>query len=393
MGSVDSTRLATRMDKVQSPIIPVVGGWIRQTPGTISLGQGVVHYGPPREAMDAVRDALSSPATHEYNDGAGLPALVEAIAAKLAAENRIEVSRGSRIMVTAGANMAFMHAVLAITMPGDEVILPVPFYFNHEMAIEMAGCTAVRVPTTERYQLKLDAIERAITPRTRAIVTISPNNPSGAVLSEMSLRQVNELCRARGLYHLADEPYEYFTYGPARHMSPGGLPGAAEYTISMYSLSKAFGFAGWRIGYMVYPEALGAAMMKSQDTILICPTIAAQVGAVAALKVGRSYCEPYVRELESIRQMVVSELSQLGPLGTVPAADGAFYCLLRVNSAMDPVMLGERLVREHKVAVIPGTAFGMTEGCYFRVAYGALQKATVAEGIGRLVGGLKAIAG
>ena len=248
MGSVDSTRLATRMDRVQSPIIPVVGGWIRQTPGTISLGQGVVHYGPPREAIYAVRDALQSPETHQYNDGAGLPALVEAIAGKLAAENRIDVSRGSLIMVTAGANMAFMHAVLAITMPGDEVILPVPFYFNHEMAIEMAGCTAVRVPTTERYQLKLDAIERAITPRTRAIVTISPNNPSGAVLSEMSLRQVNELCRARGLYHLADEPYEYFTYGPARHMSPGALPGAAEHTISMYSLSKAFGFAGWRIG-------------------------------------------------------------------------------------------------------------------------------------------------
>ena len=144
---------------------------------------------------------------------------------------------------------------------------------------------------------------------------------------------------------------------------------------------------------MVYPEALGAAMMKSQDTILICPTVAAQVGAVAALKVGRSYCEPYVRELESIRQIVVSELSQLGSLATLPAADGAFYCLLRVNTAMDPVAVGERLVREHKVAVIPGTAFGMTEGCYFRVAYGALQKATVAEGIGRLVAGLKAIAG
>ncbi len=381
----------TRMDQVQSPIIPVVGGWIRDTPGTISLGQGVVHYGPPLPAIDAVRDALLVPATHEYNDGAGIPALVDAIARKLAAENQIDVARGSRIMVTAGANMAFMHAVLAVTMPGDEVILPVPFYFNHEMAIEMARCTAVRVPTTERYQLKLDAIERALTPRTRAIVTISPNNPSGAVLTEMSLRQVNELCRARGLYHVADEPYEYFTYGPARHVSPGSFPLAAEHTISMYSLSKAYGFAGWRIGYMVYPHALASAMMKAQDTILICPTIASQVGAVAALEVGRAYCEPHVRELASIRQIVVSELSQLGPLATVPAADGAFYCLLRVHTTMDSLVLGERLVREHKVAVVPGTAFGMTDGCYFRVAYGALQKATVAEGIGRLVSGLRAI--
>jgi aspartate/methionine/tyrosine aminotransferase len=378
------------MDQVQAPIIPVVGGWIRETPGTISLGQGVVHYGPPPEVLDAVREALTNPSTHEYNDGAGIPALVDAIRDKLAAENQIDVGRGSRIMVTAGANMAFMHVALAITSPGDEIILPVPFYFNHEMAIEMAGCRAVRVPTDDRYQLRLDAIEQAITDRTRAIVTISPNNPSGAVLSEASLRAVNELCRLRGLYHVADEPYEYFTYGGAHHVSPGSFPDASAHTISMYSLSKAYGFAGWRIGYMVYPESLGSAMMKSQDTILICPTIAAQVGAVAALQVGPSYCRSHVQELAAIRDVVVSQLAELAPLATVPAADGAFYAFLRVNQGVDPVIVGERLVREHKVAVIPGNAFGMS-GCYFRVAYGALQKATVAEGIGRLVNGLRAV--
>lgn len=382
---------ASRMDQVQAPIIPVVGSWIRATPGTISLGQGVVHYGPPSEALDAVRAALSEPSTHEYNDGAGIPVLVEAIARKLAAENQIDAARGSRIMVTAGANMAFMHVALAITEPGDEIILPVPFYFNHEMAIEMAGCRTVRVPTDEHYQLRLDRLEQAITDRTRAIVTISPNNPSGAVLSEASLRAVNELCRRRGLYHVADEPYEYFTYAGARHVSPGSFAGAAAHTISMYSLSKAYGFAGWRIGYVVYPEALASAMMKSQDTILICPAIAAQIGAAAALGVGRAYSEPHVRELASIRDIVVAELAALGSLATVPAADGAFYVLLRVNATADPLALAERLVREHKVAVIPGTAFGMNDGCYFRVAFGALQKSTVAEGIGRLVHGLRTI--
>lgn len=382
---------ATRMDRVQSPIIPVVGGWIRATPGTISLGQGVVHYGPPQPAVEAIAAALTQSSTHEYGDGAGIPPLVAAIRQKLASENRIDVSRGSRIMVTAGANMAFMHAVLATTSPGDEVILPVPFYFNHEMAADMAGCAVVRVPTDEHYQLRLDAIERAITPRTRVIVTISPNNPSGAVLSEASLRAVNALCRERGIYHIADEPYEYFTYGAARHVSPGSFADAAGHTISIYSLSKAYGYAGWRIGYMAYPEALAAAMMKAQDTILINPTIASQVGAAAALTVGRGYCEPYVREMATIRDIVVSELGALGDLARVPAADGAFYVLLKVNTALDPLPLAERLIREHKVAVIPGTAFGMTDGCYFRVAFGALQKATVAEGIGRLVTGLRAI--
>jgi aspartate/methionine/tyrosine aminotransferase len=380
------------MDMVQSPIIPVIGALIRETPGTISLGQGVVHYGPPPEAMDAVREALSTQTVHGYGDGSGYAPLVEAIEGKLRRENGIDVGRASRIMVTAGANMAFMHSVLAITEPGDEVILPAPFYFNHEMAIVMAGCRVVRVPTDERYQLRLDAIAAAITDRTRAVVTISPNNPSGAVLSESSLRAVNALCRSRGVYHISDEPYEYFTYG-VDHVSPGSFEGAADYTISMFSLSKAYGFAGWRIGYMVYPAPLFSAMMKSQDTILICPTIAAQIGAAAALRVGRAYAEPHVRELASIRNIVLTELAALAPLATVPAAEGAFYALLRVHTDQDPLTLAERLIREHKVAVIPGTAFGMTDGCYFRVAYGALQKATVAEGVGRLVSGLKQILG
>jgi aspartate/methionine/tyrosine aminotransferase len=381
------------MDNVQSPIVPVIGDLIRQVPGTISLGQGVVHYGPPRAAIEAAQHALDDPATHEYQDGAGLPQLLDRLKTKLRAENGIDVARGSQIMVTAGANMAFMHAVLAVTRPGDEVILPVPFYFNHDMATEMAGCTTVRVPTDDQYQLRLDAIDAAITPRTRAILTVSPNNPSGAVFSEASLRQVNALCRDRGLYHIVDEVYEYFTYGSARHVSPGSFPDAVPHTISMYSLSKAYGFAGWRVGYMVYPDHLAEAMMKSQDTILVCATVLSQVAAVAALDVGRSYCEPYAHQFAGVRDTVLSALSSLAPLAEVPAVQGAFYVLLKVHTRMPAMEIAERLVREHKVAVIPGPAFGMTDGCYLRVAYGALQKDSVEEGIGRLVGGLRAILG
>src|SRR4051794_29370605 len=270
-------RTSSRMDAVQAPIVPVIGDIIRQVPGTISLGQGVVHYGPPSAAIDAARVALTDASTHEYQDGAGLPALVERLQEKLRAENGIDVRCGSRVMVTAGANMAFVHAVLAITAPGDEIILNVPFYFNHEMAIQMADCTAVRVATDALYQPRLDALRAAITDRTRAIVTVTPNNPSGAVFSEESLRSINALCRDRGIYHIADEVYEYFTYGSARHVSSGAFPDASGHTIAMYSLSKAYGFAGWRVGYMTYPEPLAEPMAKIQDTILVCPTVAAQV--------------------------------------------------------------------------------------------------------------------
>jgi aspartate/methionine/tyrosine aminotransferase len=287
--------------------------------------------------------------------------------------------------------MAFVNAVLAITDIGDEIILPVPFYFNHEMAVDMAGCKTVRVPTDDHYQLRLDAIRAAITARTRAIVTVSPNNPSGAVFSESSLREVNALCRDNGLYHFADEVYEYFTYGSTRHWSPASMPGAEAHTISMYSLSKAYGFAGWRLGYIVYPDHLAAAMMKAQDTLLVCAPVISQAAAAAALDVGRAYCEPYVGEFARIRDIVLGALGSLEPLAQVPAADGAFYVLLKVDTTQRPMEIAERLIREHKVAVIPGPAFGMSDGCYFRVAYGALQRETVAEGIGRLVKGLRAI--
>jgi aspartate/methionine/tyrosine aminotransferase len=131
--------------------------------------------------------------------------------------------------------------------------------------------------------------------------------------------------------------------------------------------------------------------MKSQDTIIICPSVISQVAAVAALDVGRAYADGYVRQLAGVRRLVIDALADLHPICDVPSAEGAFYCLLRVNRPIDSMTLSERLIREHRVAVIPGSAFGMTDGCYLRVAYGALQEETVAEGIGRLVSGLRAI--
>jgi aspartate/methionine/tyrosine aminotransferase len=338
-----------------------------------------------------VAGAAERAATHQYQEASGQPALLAEVDGKLRRDNGIDVRRGSRIMVTAGGNMAFVHAVLAVTEPGDEVILPVPFYFNHEMAVQMFGCRAVPVPTDSDYQLNVDAVRAAITSRTRAVVTVSPNNPTGVVFREHALRELNSLCHERGIYHISDEAYEYFTYGEARHVSPGSFEGAEQHTISLYSLSKTYGMAGWRIGYMVYPERLTSAMVKIQDTILICPPVLSQVLATAAMANGPAYCRQHVAKLDEIRDVVFAALRSLEPLCSVPPADGGFYCCLRVNTSADALRVTDRLIRDYKVAVIPGTAFGLTNGCYFRVAYGALEKATVAEGIGRLVTGLRAI--
>lgn len=382
----------TRMQAVQSPIIPIVADLIRQTPGTISLGQGIAYYGPPQQALDQIPLCLSDPSNHQYKAVHGLPQLIEILEHKLQTENQIPIQPDqNRVVVTAGCNMAFMNAILAITAPGDEIILLTPYYFNHDMAITMADCRMIPVATDANYQPDLKAITQAITERTRALVTISPNNPTGAVYHRDVLQQVNDLCRERGIYHIHDETYEYFTYDGIDHSSPASFPGSASHTISLFSLSKAYGFAGWRIGYMVIPADLFEPVLKIQDTILICPPVIAQFAAVGALQVGRGYCLEKLAAIEAVRQIALQEFEQISDLCTIPAAQGAFYFLIRVHRPLDSMDLVERLIREHQVAVIPGSTFGLDQGGYLRVAYGALQQETAAAGIGRLVTGLQQI--
>ncbi len=377
------------MQAVQTPIIPVIADMIRQHPGTISLGQGVVSYGPPPQAQAELQRFFSDAENHKYKPVHGIEPLREKLESKLRDENKIPLQK-SALVVTAGSNMAFQNALLAIADAGDEIILPRPFYFNHDMAIALANCRMIAVDTDENYQLQPEVIRAAITPKTRAVVTVSPNNPSGAVYPENVLRQVNEICREAGIYHISDEAYEYFVYDDVKHFSPASIEGAAGHTISLFSLSKAYGFASWRIGYMVLPQRLFADVQKIQDTILICPPVVSQFAALGALKVGRTYCENHLNALADVRAFARRELQTISEFCDVPQAQGAFYFLPRIHSDKTPLELVEQLIREHGVAAIPGTTFGL-DNCYLRLSYGALQPATAREGIGRLVQGLKAI--
>jgi aspartate/methionine/tyrosine aminotransferase len=379
---------SVRMQVIQSPIIPVVGEMIRNSPGTISLGQGVVYYPPPPESIAQITNFLAEPNYHKYQGVEGIPELVNAIAVKLGGDNQIKIDDRNAIVVTAGSNMGFINAILAIADAGDEIILQTPYYFNHEMAIRMANCYPICVPTDENYQLQLDKIAAAITPKTKAIVTISPNNPTGVIYPEIDLCRVNELCRSRGIYHISDEAYEYFTYDRASHFSPGAIADSQEYTISLFSLSKAYGFASWRIGYMVIPAHLQTAIRKIQDTILICPPVISQFAALGALQVGRDYWLEKVRTIEQLRQPILQQFTALQDFCVIPPADGAFYFLLKVDSPLHPLEMVQKLVYQYKVAVLPGMTFGLSEGCYLRVSYGALEADKVTEGIGRLVEGL-----
>ncbi|WP_228059580.1 pyridoxal phosphate-dependent aminotransferase [Plectonema radiosum] len=385
--------LISRMELVQSPIIPIVAELIKNTRGTISLGQGVVAYSPPPEVLEFLPRFLADTSNNLYQAVEGIPLLINTLKEKLAVFNNIKINENNRIIVTAGSNMAFMNAILAITSLGDEVILNTPYYFNHEMAIAMIGCNPVLVETDENYQLQPDAILKAITPKTRAIVTISPNNPTGAVYSQELLKEVNDICRQRGIYHISDEAYEYFTYSGVKHVSPGAFTDSSDYTISLFSLSKAYGFASWRIGYMVIPQHLLTAVKKVQDTNLICPPVVSQYAALGALQAKPEYLKDNIQAIAEVRELVIQSLKPLeGICRIAPASSsGAFYFFLKVQAQMDAFELVKQLINDYQVAVLPGTTFGMHQGCYLRVAYGALQKETAKQGIERLVNGLKDI--
>jgi len=381
--------ISQRLRSVQDPVIAVVNDLVQAMPGTISLGQGIVHYGPPSETLERLIDFNSGPGNHIYQDVSGIPALREAIRHKLSNENGISLDNRD-VVVTAGSNMGFINAILSITDPGDEIILLGPYYFNNEMAVRIGGCVPVVVATDENYQPCLDLIEAAITPRTRAVVTISPNNPSGVVYDKEILLKINQLCFKCNVYHITDEAYEYFVYGSAEHAYTAAFPESNDHTISLFSLSKSYGFASWRIGYMLIPEHLMNPVLKIQDTNLICPPVVSQYGALGALQAGPDYCKPFVEGLNNVRLLVKDALDGNQHV-QLAHTEGAFFYLMKVITTMPAMELATRLIKEHMVALVPGDAFGLSDGCYLRLSYGALEANTVDEGVGRFVDGIDSI--
>lgn len=396
---------ARRLAAVQSPVIPVMTALIRDTPGTLSLGQGMVSWGPPPAVHAALQQALRSaaadadtpaadapqshPDLNAYGPVEGDPALRAAIARHLRQEHDYDLS-GSALLVTAGSNMAFNAVVQVLCDPGDELILPLPYYFNHAMAIQLAGGVPVAVqagvvPDPER-------LAAAITPRTRAIVTVSPNNPSGAVLPQAVLEAINRLCAERGLLHLHDEAYALFGYGGARPWSPASQSGNGSHTVSFGSLSKSHGMAGWRLGWAVVPPSLMPALAKVQDTVLICAPRLVQHAAVAALEVGGAWCRQRIATLADRRRQVLEALAIPGaPWRLMVEPEGAFYALLELQTPLSADRAMERLIREHRVALVSGSSFGLA-GCCLRLSYGMLGESDLAEALVRLTRGLTQLA-
>ena len=383
-------RTSQRIQAVQDPIIPIIAKQIKQCPGTISLAQGIVNFTPPESVFSDIANPLAYPALQAYGPVSGNADLKDQIRRKLSSDNRIKPEK-YEIMVTAGANMGFLNAMLAICDPGDEVILLSPYYFNHHMAVELVNATVKVVATDSHFLPDIDRIKSAINGKTRAIVTVSPNNPTGAVYSKELLQSINSLCRDNGLYHISDEAYEYFVYEDATHYSPASIEDAQEHTISLFSLSKSYGLAGWRIGYMVFPIHLLEALEKIQDTNLICTTQAAQLLAVNTLKLGSEYCRKYINTLNTNRNTCINILKNIQSGIQYYNPTGAFYIFLKFSSQLSDIEVAKYLIQQHQVAVLPGNTFGITDQCSIRVSYGAQNIEQLTEAMERLHSGLSQI--
>jgi aspartate/methionine/tyrosine aminotransferase len=276
------------------------------------------------------------------------------------------------------------------------VLLPLPFYFNHAMAIRLAG--GVPVPVAAGLVPDPDRLAAAITPRSRAIVTVSPNNPSGLVTPPEVLAAINRLCHHHGLLHVSDEAYADFVHGSVPHRGPGRLPGSGGHTVSLFSLSKAYGMAGWRVGYAAVPRQLMGALAKVQDTVLICPPQVSQRAALAALEAGVPWCRPHVEALGQRRRQLLAAVAAARAAGQavelLGPPDGAFYGLLRFPCALDGESLMRHLVLGHGVAALPGDSFGLPPAGgqgVLRLSYGMLEAADLEEALRRLFQALEAL--
>ena len=300
------------------------------TTDLINLASGTPDFDVPEFVLDAMIDSLRSRKL-QYTAWSGMPALRRAIAGKLARENGLEVDPDSEVLVTAGAQEALMTVLMTLLDPGDEVIITDPHYGVYTRAVTIAGGTMVRVPTTRASGFVPDpaAIEAAVTEKTKAVIVVSPSNPTGAVFPRDVLEGIVRIASERDLVVISDEIYEHYVFDDAVHTSMATLPGARERTVTINSLSKGYALTGVRLGYVVAPGPLIRAMLPFHHGMTICAPITAQYGAVAALEADRDWFVPILAEYDRRRRVWMQALDEVD----VPYARplGAYYVAVDVS--------------------------------------------------------------
>jgi aminotransferase len=345
--------------------------------GLINLASGTPDFAPPAFVLDAMVDSLRS-GKLQYTAWSGMPALRRAIATKLRRENDLEIDPDGEVLVTAGAQEALMTVLMTLLDPGDEVLIADPHYGVYSRAATIAGGRMIPVPTTleEGFVPTVEAVSAALTPRSKAIVLVSPSNPTGAVFGRDALEALVRLAHERDLLLISDEIYEHYVFDDAQHVSVATLPGARERTITINSLSKGYALTGVRLGYVVAPPAFIHAMLPFHHAMTICAPITAQHGAAAALEADRSWFVPILAEYDRRRQAWMAALDETGARYLRPR--GAYYVFFEVGDTAADASAFIRHTREEA-----GLQLGAGGGGWLR---GSLMQASprLEEGLARL---------
>ncbi|MGB9300821.1 MAG: pyridoxal phosphate-dependent aminotransferase, partial [Anaerolineae bacterium] len=311
--------------------------------------------------------------------------LRQALSAWLAERNGLAADPETEMVITAGGNQAFFLALLTLLEPGDKVLLPSPFYFNHEMSLRVVGAVPMEVPLREEtgFQLTFDDLEPYFKMQPRAVVVVSPNNPTGTVYHPEELEHIASAAAARGMAVIFDETYQAFLYDGAQHLSPGSIPEARSHVITVGSFSKTFSLAGWRLGYLIAEPDFVKQAIKVQDAMLVCAPVISQRAALGALKTPLEELTRRRAVLSERRQLIAQRLSEISRLQWHPT-DGAYYAFVRVEDCLDSIALSWDLLECAHLAVVPGSIFGRNGEGFLRLSYGSVEGSDLDEACHRL---------
>jgi aspartate aminotransferase len=358
----------------------------------IGFGAGEPDFPTPDYIVESAQRACAEPRFHKYTPAAGLPELREAIAVKSARDSGLVISP-NQVLVTNGGKQAVFQAFATLLDPGDEVLLPTPYWTTYPESIALAGGVPVlvRADETSGYLVTVDQLEAHFSDRTKVLLFVSPSNPTGAVYPPEQVAEIGRWAAERGIWVVTDEIYEHLVYGDARFVSvPVVAPEIADRCLVLNGVAKTYAMTGWRVGWMAGPADVikAAANLQSHATSNVCNV--AQAAALTAVSGDLSAVAAMRAAFDRRRQVMTSMLNDV-PGIVCPLPEGAFYCYPSVKGVLGKQIAGQRpttsgqlaelLLDEADVAVVPGEAFG-TEG-YFRLSC-ALGDADLEEGVSRL---------
>ncbi|MEW6263654.1 MAG: aminotransferase class I/II-fold pyridoxal phosphate-dependent enzyme [Thermodesulfobacteriota bacterium] len=364
-----------------------------QVKDAVSLGQGIPSFRTPAHIRAAVARALEEDGSiGKYSLQPGWPKLKEAVARELSRSKGLTVDPEREVFISTGSMEALFAGIMTVIEPGGEVIMPSPNYASHVEQVLLAGGRVVWAPLLEQegWRLDLEAMNRAVTDRTRAIILCNPSNPTGAVFPEQDVRGLAELCLKHDLFLISDEAYDFMIYDREPPFSAVMIPELKENVIACFSFSKKYAVTGWRVGYMYASSGIIDQALKVHDAVTIAAPTVAQVAALAALEGPQDCVAEMVAELKARRDLMCLRLDQLNPIFTYQRPQGAYYIFARYNlPGLTSVELALKLLFEAGVITIPGQAFGPTGASFIRLSFGGTRE-EINEAFDRIGAWLKA---